>query len=145
MSLFATVQVRMTDNWLGARAVSLHRFSHYFPVELSCLLIYFICMHWIGTCVPICYAAFVLHFLFLKKQPAHIIFVESFCRVQHLSLTGKLLYPIADKFLVQWPGLTAKYHRAEYVGTLCWIWKWWKEINCFQARWIKCKNNEFLC
>ena len=30
------------------------------------------------------------------------IFVESFARVNTLSLTGKLLLPIANRFIVQW-------------------------------------------
>ena len=67
-----------------------------------------------GTCVAICYAAFLLRFLGLSDS--HIVFVESVCRVQKLSLTGRLLYPIADKFLVQWPQLLQKCPRAEYLG-----------------------------
>lgn len=45
-----------------------------------------------------------------------IVFVESFCRVQKLSLTGRLLYYIADKFIVQWTQLLVKNPRAEYLG-----------------------------
>ena len=41
---------------------------------------------------------------------------ESIARVKSLSLSGKLLYPIADKFMVQWPDLLSKYPRAKYVG-----------------------------
>jgi UDP-N-acetylglucosamine:LPS N-acetylglucosamine transferase len=33
------------------------------------------------------------------------IFIESWCRVEDLSITGKLVYPIADAFWVQWPQL----------------------------------------
>lgn len=33
------------------------------------------------------------------------LFIESWCRVENLSLTGKLVYPIADAFWVQWPQL----------------------------------------
>jgi UDP-N-acetylglucosamine:LPS N-acetylglucosamine transferase len=33
------------------------------------------------------------------------IFVESWCRVEDLSRTGWLVYPIADAFWVQWPQL----------------------------------------
>jgi len=32
-----------------------------------------------------------------------IIYVESFARVKSLSLSGKLLRPFVDKFVVQWP------------------------------------------
>ena len=49
-----------------------------------------------------------------------IIYVESFCRVEHLSMTGKLLYAtrITDSFLVQWEGLAAQLPRAECIGRL---------------------------
>jgi beta-1,4-N-acetylglucosaminyltransferase len=67
-----------------------------------------------GTCVPIVFVAFLYKLLGILD--ADIVFVESFCRVQKLSLTGKLLYPIADKFIVQWPQLLRQYGRAEYLG-----------------------------
>jgi hypothetical protein len=67
-----------------------------------------------GTCAPICYVAFLYKLLGLLD--ADIVFVESFCRVQHLSITGKLLYHIADRFIVQWPSLARQYPRAEYLG-----------------------------
>lgn len=51
------------------------------------------------------------------------IFVESWARVTTLSLSGKLLLPFADRFLVQWPALEGKrawrgMRKAEYVGTI---------------------------
>ncbi|PWY76410.1 glycosyltransferase family protein [Aspergillus sclerotioniger CBS 115572] len=51
------------------------------------------------------------------------IFVESWARVKTLSLSGKLLLPFADRFLVQWPGLEGKkawpgMKETEYVGPL---------------------------
>lgn len=51
-----------------------------------------------GTCLPVCYAAFLLRAVGLASS--RIVFAESFCRVKTLSLTGKLLYPIADKVVV---------------------------------------------
>ena len=45
-----------------------------------------------------------------------IIFCESFARVQHLSLTGKLLYYVADEFVVQWPQLQMKYTKTQALG-----------------------------
>lgn len=56
-----------------------------------------------GTCLPICLAGFALRFLGLKR--VRVVFVESLCRVHSLSLTGRLLYYLADRFVVQWPGL----------------------------------------
>lgn len=46
---------------------------------------------------------------------AKLIFVESIARVKSLSLTGRLVKPIADYFFVQWPDL-AKSTRSEYAG-----------------------------
>ena len=63
-----------------------------------------------GTCLPVCLAA--LFWRAVGLVDSRIIFVESFCRVQSLSLTGKILYPIADRFVVQWPDLTQRYCRA---------------------------------
>jgi UDP-N-acetylglucosamine:LPS N-acetylglucosamine transferase len=36
---------------------------------------------------------------------ARTLFIESWCRIQGLSLTGRLVYPIVDTFYVQWPQL----------------------------------------
>jgi beta-1,4-N-acetylglucosaminyltransferase len=47
-----------------------------------------------------------------------IVFVESFARVRSLSLSGKILYYLADRFIVQWPKLKESYPRAEYYGVL---------------------------
>ena len=47
------------------------------------------------------------------------IFVESVCRTEKPSLTGQLLYPVADYFLVQWPSLAPRYGRkAQFRGRL---------------------------
>ncbi|XP_054723087.1 UDP-N-acetylglucosamine transferase subunit ALG14 homolog isoform X2 [Uloborus diversus] len=69
-----------------------------------------------GTCVPVCVAAFLSHVLGVKH--IKIIYVESICRVKTMSLSGKILYPIADYFLVQWPQLKEKYPRSRYLGKL---------------------------
>lgn len=44
-------------------------------------------------------------FFWSKLLGIRTIFIESWCRVENLSKTGKLVYPIADAFLVQWPQL----------------------------------------
>lgn len=72
----------------------------------------------VGTCVPLCYALFLLRLLGLNST-SRIVFVESFCRVRSLSLSGKLLYYICDDFIVQWPALAERYHKAEYLGVIC--------------------------
>lgn len=50
------------------------------------------------------------------------IFIESWARVKTLSLSGRLLKPFVDRFLVQWPQLVEKEgtggRKVEYVGSL---------------------------
>lgn len=47
------------------------------------------------------------------------IFVESWARVKTLSLSGKILLPFVDRFLVQWPALEGRgWGKAEFVGAL---------------------------
>ena len=46
-----------------------------------------------------------------------LVYVESIARVDTLSLSGKILYRIADQMFVQWPQLQHKYPRALCVGT----------------------------
>ncbi len=56
-------------------------------------------------------------FLVGKLHGARLIYVESLTRTEELSLAGKIVYPFADAFFVQWPG-AAKRKRARYVGGL---------------------------
>lgn len=58
--------------------------------------------------VPFCYVA--------KAARAKIVYIESFSRVKDKSLSGKLVYPIADLFLVQWESLLELYPKAKYIG-----------------------------
>lgn len=67
-----------------------------------------------GTCVPVVYAAFILRILTLGYGvSSKVVFVESLCRVQTLSLSGRLVYPIVDSFVVHWPYLQRKYPLVE--------------------------------
>ncbi|CAL1532724.1 unnamed protein product [Lymnaea stagnalis] len=68
-----------------------------------------------GTCIPICVAGY---FLKLFTGQTTIVYVESFCRVKTLSLSGSLLYHFADHFMVQWPELVMTYPKAKYIGRL---------------------------
>jgi beta-1,4-N-acetylglucosaminyltransferase len=70
-----------------------------------------------GTCVPVVISAVVARAVLGKATP-RIVFIESFCRVDSLSMTGRILYHIADRFVVQWPELRIKYERAEYLGCI---------------------------
>lgn len=60
------------------------------------------------TCVMLCYLAK----LFGKK----VIFVEVYDRVLTPTLSGKLVYPIADCFIVQHPELLIEFPKAKYIG-----------------------------
>jgi beta-1,4-N-acetylglucosaminyltransferase len=58
-------------------------------------------------------------FMLAKFLQIRTVFVESWCRVKSPSRTGKVLYPVADVFLVQWPSLLSMYGpRARYEGGL---------------------------
>lgn len=46
------------------------------------------------------------------------LYIESWCRVENLSLTGKIVYPWVHEFWVQWPDLASKYRRAQYKGAI---------------------------
>lgn len=62
------------------------------------------------TTVPICYIAK----MFGKK----VIFIETFANITTKTLSGKLVYPIADLFLVQWEEMLELYPNAKYRGGL---------------------------
>jgi beta-1,4-N-acetylglucosaminyltransferase len=49
----------------------------------------------------------------MKKK---IIYIESFARIDGPSLTGKMMYKIADLFIVQWKELLEYYPNAIYGG-----------------------------
>ena len=64
-----------------------------------------------GVAVPACYMA--------KLMGKKVIYLESFCRIDQPSLSGRLLYPIADLFLVQWKQMLSKYgSKAKYWGAV---------------------------
>lgn len=69
-----------------------------------------------GTCVPIVCAAYFIRILGIKH--VLVVYSESFACVEHLSVSGKLLYHVADCFTVQWPELLESYPRARYAGRL---------------------------
>ena len=51
-----------------------------------------------------------------KLRGVKIIYIESFARVDDASMTGKLMYPIADLFLVQWEEMLKIFPKAIYAG-----------------------------
>ncbi|MDY0357922.1 MAG: hypothetical protein RBR19_18715 [Sedimentisphaerales bacterium] len=62
---------------------------------------------------PGCMAAVLGHMV-----GARVIWVDSITNVHRLSLSGRLVRPFTDLFLVQWPALARKYRGVEYVGAV---------------------------
>lgn len=56
-------------------------------------------------------------FIVGKLMGVRLIYVESLTRVDGPSLTGRLVYPLVDRFFVQWPGAATR-PRMEFVGNL---------------------------
>jgi UDP-N-acetylglucosamine:LPS N-acetylglucosamine transferase len=56
--------------------------------------------------------------LLAKLTGSTLIFVESGARVNAPSRTGKLIYPFADLFIVQWKPMLKIYPKAIYGGAL---------------------------
>jgi UDP-N-acetylglucosamine:LPS N-acetylglucosamine transferase len=46
-----------------------------------------------------------------------VIYIESMARSDRPSLTGKILYPLATRFFVQWPEMVRHFPRAEFHGS----------------------------
>ncbi len=53
-----------------------------------------------------------------KLLGRHVIFIESFARITSPSLSGRIVYPFADLFLVQWESLLRYYPQAAYWGKI---------------------------
>jgi len=57
--------------------------------------------------------------LWARLLGVDVIFVETGSRVSQLSLTGRLMRPLANLFFVQWPQLQERYPDTVYAGRLC--------------------------
>ena len=60
------------------------------------------------TAVPMCYIA--------KLFRSKVIFIETFANRNTKTLSGRLVYPIADTFIVQWEEMLKLYPKAIYGG-----------------------------
>jgi UDP-N-acetylglucosamine:LPS N-acetylglucosamine transferase len=58
-----------------------------------------------------CIACFVA-----KLARARVIWVDSIANVERLSLSGRLIRPLADLVLTQWPEVVPKHRSVEYAG-----------------------------
>jgi beta-1,4-N-acetylglucosaminyltransferase len=48
----------------------------------------------------------------------HVIFIESFCAICRPTLSGRIMYHLADTFGYQWEQLRRFYPKAEYAGKI---------------------------
>ena len=62
------------------------------------------------TAVPMCYIGWIMR----RK----IIFIESFSKRKTPTMAGKMVYPIATTFIVQWKSMLKVYPKAKYWGGL---------------------------
>lgn len=62
------------------------------------------------TAVPMCYIAK----MFGKK----VVFIESFAKTTTPTLSGRMVYPIADLFIVQWETMKEHYPKAVHGGSI---------------------------
>lgn len=60
----------------------------------------------------------ILPFFVFKHFGIKTIFLETFCRFETKSITGRIMYRVADRFLVQNIELLRLYPKAEYCGRL---------------------------
>lgn len=103
--IYRTQQINRKEKWFFVRFVKLIIFS---SKIILCEKPDIIISTGALVTVPLC----VLGKLFRKK----LIFIESFARVNKPSLSGKLIYPFADLFMIQWETLKKYYPKAIYVG-----------------------------
>lgn len=62
------------------------------------------------TAGPMCYLG--------KMLGSKIIYIETFANTNKKTATGKLIYPIADLFIVQWEEMLKLYPKAVYGGRI---------------------------
>lgn len=62
------------------------------------------------TAVPYCILAKILGI--------KVVWILSYARINSKAKSASLIYPIADRFLVQWPKMKLHYKKALYVGSI---------------------------
>jgi len=53
-----------------------------------------------------------------RLRGAKIIWIDSIANVDDISMSGKMMRPFVDLFIVQWDELLSKYSNIEYVGEI---------------------------
>lgn len=60
------------------------------------------------TAIPMCFLG--------KLSGVKIIWILSYARINSRAFSADIIYPIADKFIIQWPGVQKFYKKAVYLG-----------------------------
>jgi beta-1,4-N-acetylglucosaminyltransferase len=63
-----------------------------------------------GVAVPFAWVA--------RLHGAHVVYVESLTRIDSISLSCRLIRPVADRLYVQWPELCSRVPEATYAGSV---------------------------
>lgn len=63
-----------------------------------------------GAVIPFCFIG--------KVFGSKIIFIESFAKINSPTITGRIIYKIADSFYIQWEELREYYPNSIYKGTI---------------------------
>lgn len=64
-------------------------------------------------------AAIAVPFFWLGKlRGAKTVYIEVFDRIDKPTLTGRLVYPVTDKFIVQWEEMKKVYRKAINLGSI---------------------------
>ena len=64
-------------------------------------------------------AAVAVPFFYLGKlRGAKTVYIEVFDRIDKSTLTGKLVYPVTDKFIVQWDEMKNVYKKSINLGSI---------------------------
>ncbi|WP_056990541.1 PssD/Cps14F family polysaccharide biosynthesis glycosyltransferase [Liquorilactobacillus mali] len=64
-------------------------------------------------------AAVAVPFFYIGKLfRSKTVYIEVFDRIDKPTLTGKLVYPVTDRFIVQWPEMKKVYHKSINLGSI---------------------------
>jgi beta-1,4-N-acetylglucosaminyltransferase len=68
-----------------------------------------------GVAVPLVYIGYLMKLVGIMAE-FKILFIESYCRTKSISMSGKMVKPICDRFIVLWESI--KGGKAEYIGKI---------------------------
>ena len=66
-----------------------------------------------------CGAAVAVPFFYIgKRHGAKTVYIEIFDRIDSSTLTGRLVYPVTDRFIVEWDEMKKVYPKAINLGSI---------------------------